>query len=197
MLVACFLGTSLPPTPSWSSFDLYIYVYSIVIIRRRIINDDISKGEAKVQYSCLLKKKLRNQCCGFSDSMNPKSGFSLFAKAKSRLGSGFRPRYFLLKPKYWRQKFQSSGEASVPPERTSSSFQTWHLFIFFLVWGQSFCFVDSDPDPDPKHNEEIWFEFLSKMQTVSFLWLAALLKDDTHRPRNDASVVAKQKSSNP
>ncbi len=25
-----FLGTSLPPTPNWSRFDLYIYVYNIV-----------------------------------------------------------------------------------------------------------------------------------------------------------------------
>jgi hypothetical protein len=28
-----FLGTSLPPTPSWSRFDLYMYFYSIVFNR--------------------------------------------------------------------------------------------------------------------------------------------------------------------
>jgi hypothetical protein len=37
-----FLGTSLPPTPNWSRFDLYIYVYS--------------KKEQKAKQNCIKER---------------------------------------------------------------------------------------------------------------------------------------------
>ena len=32
VLVAHFLGTSLPPTPSWSRFDLFIYLQYFILL---------------------------------------------------------------------------------------------------------------------------------------------------------------------
>jgi hypothetical protein len=110
---------------------------------------DICKGEAKT----LLSVKKNHESSGVDlDSNNLNLDPVFLLNDKSRLGSGFRLSCFL--PKTGNIEDKNSKLKEKPPSLQRDHPPLFkHGVSFFSCLGSSFCFVDSDPDPDPKHNE--------------------------------------------